>query len=128
MRHRKAGFKLNRTRPHRKALLRNLATSLILNGQIITTVAKAKFIRGFIDRLFVKALENQDLIARRYLIKNLFSKEAVNKVLFDWLKQPVSKRSGFCKIYKLGWRKGDCADMALVRLDVGSKISESQAM
>ncbi|MCS6961145.1 MAG: 50S ribosomal protein L17 [Deltaproteobacteria bacterium] len=120
MNHRKKGFKLNRTRSHRRALLRNLATSLILNGSIKTTEAKAKFLRGFVDGLFVKALR-KDLHARRYLMANLFSKKAVNKVFFEWLKDvspEKCKRSGYCKIYKLHWRPGDTADMAMVKLEV----------
>lgn len=123
MKHRKSGFKLNRSRPHRRALLRNLATSLILHGQVKTTVTKAKFLRGFVDRLIVKAKSNT-LSARRYLLANLFSKKAVNKVMHEIITKlnmdnaQGAKNSGFCKIYKLHWRPGDCADMALVRLEV----------
>lgn len=121
MKHRRSAFKLNRSRPHRRALLRNLATDLILRGEIKTTVTKAKFVRGFVDRLINKASAN-NLAARRYLLANLFSKSAVNKVMHEIVKNlekaGSGKKSGFCKIYKLRWRPGDCADMALVRLEV----------
>ncbi|MCS6893683.1 MAG: 50S ribosomal protein L17 [Deltaproteobacteria bacterium] len=123
MRHRKKGFKLNRSSPHRKSLLRNLATSLILNGKITTTVSKAKALRCLVDRLFVKSLSG-GLAARRYLLSYLYSKKAVNKVFFEWLKEPPTKRSGFCRIYKLGWRKGDGADLALVKLSIQSKSEQ----
>lgn len=115
MRHRNKRFKLNRDSDHRKALLRNLAISLFQNGEIKTTQAKAKVLRSLVDRL-INVSKKGDLASRRYLLAKIPHKPTVNKLIHEWASKFQNKKSGFCKIFKLGWRQGDKADMALVRL------------
>ena len=83
MRHRKAGFKLNRTRSHRDAMLRNLAASLFEHGQITTTLPKAKALQPFVEKIVTKA-KRGDLHARRQVIAML----GRDRWAFDWLYLP----------------------------------------
>lgn len=83
MRHRKAGFKLNRTRSHRDAMLRNLAASLFEHGQITTTLPKAKALQPFVEKIVTKA-KRGDLHARRQVIATLGG----DRWAFDWLYLP----------------------------------------
>lgn len=83
MRHRKAGFKLNRTRSHRTAMMRNMAASLFEHGQIVTTLPKAKTIQPFVEKIITKAKQG-DLHARRRVIQML----GRDRLGFDWLHIP----------------------------------------
>ncbi|MBX3365226.1 MAG: 50S ribosomal protein L17 [Phycisphaeraceae bacterium] len=83
MRHRKAGYKLNRTSAHRQAMLRNLAASVFEHGQIVTTVPKAKAVQPFVERIITKA-KRGDLHARRQVIAML----GRDRLGFDWLFLP----------------------------------------
>ena len=115
MRHRKKGRKLNRTASHRRATLRNMATSLFRHGRIETTTAKAKELRPFAERLVTLA-KRGDLHARR-LAATKIQDRAVLGTLFDDIGPRFSERpGGYTRVLKLGCRKGDAAEMSLIEL------------
>jgi large subunit ribosomal protein L17 len=115
MRHRKNGRKLNRTASHRRAMLRNMASSLFIHGRIETTTAKAKELRPYAERLITLA-KRGDLHARRLATAKMRGRDAVGK-LFDEIGPRYQDRpGGYTRILKLGARKGDAADMALIEL------------
>lgn len=115
MRHRKKSVKLGRTREHRRALFRNLLTSLILNGRIITTDAKAKELKRIADRV-INLGKKGDLHSIRLAAREVIGPDALD-VLFKDLPKKFSKRnSGFTRIVKIGNRKGDCAPMSLIEI------------
>lgn len=115
MRH---GVKLNhlgRTSAHRKALLSRLASELILHKRIITTLAKAKSLRVYIEPLLTKSKENTTH-QRRVVFSYLQDKEPV-KELFSVVSEKIASRpGGYTRIIKLGTRLGDAAEMALIEL------------
>jgi large subunit ribosomal protein L17 len=115
MRHGKTFNHLGRTSSHRKALLKNLANSLILNKRIETTVAKAKELRKYVEPLLTKSKED-NTSNRRLLFSYLQDKEAV-KILFGEVSDKIANRQGgYTRIIKLGARLGDNAEMALIEL------------
>ncbi len=115
MRHRWAHRKLNRTSAHRKAMLANMATSLIKHEQIKTTLPKAKELRGVVDRLITLG-KRGDLHARRQAAAQLPDKATVAK-LFDTLAERYADRAGgYTRVLKAGPRYGDAADMAVIEL------------
>ncbi len=115
MRHRKAGRKLNRTSSHRRAMLRNMVTELLDNEQMITTVAKAKELRPFAEKMITLG-KRETLHARRQALAVIRRKEVVSK-LFDTLATRYAKRpGGYTRIIRLGNRKGDAAPLALIEL------------
>ena len=115
MRHRVHGRKLGRTSPHRRALLRNLCTSLLEHERVKTTVQKAKEVRPLADRMITLG-KRETLHARRLAAKFLLKSAVVNK-LFDTLAARFSDRSGgYTRILKLGPRIGDGAELAIIEL------------
>jgi large subunit ribosomal protein L17 len=113
MRHLVDHRKLGRTASHRKALLRNLATSLVLAERIETTLPKALEVRRVADKLITLAKAGS-LHARRQAASILQDEAAVKK-LFDGLGQRfVSRQGGYTRIYKFGFRRGDSAEMAAI--------------
>jgi large subunit ribosomal protein L17 len=113
MRHGRKTIKLQRRQDHRDSLLSNLVCSLIEHKQIKTTVAKAKAIRPFADRM-VTLGKRGDLHARRTAIRYLHSKDSV-KELFDTVAPAASHRQGgYTRIIKLGQRPTDSAPMAFI--------------
>ena len=117
MRHRVAHRKLGRTTPHRLALLRNLATALFERERIRTTLAKAKELRPYAERLITLAKRDEDrLHARRLVLRDIRDPKIVRK-LFDSLGTRYADRNGgYTRILRLGARKGDAAEMAIVEL------------
>lgn len=115
MRH---GVKLNhlgRTKEHRKALLSNLACQLIQHKRIITTLAKARALRQFVEPLLTRA-KTDTMHNRRLVFSHLQHKEAV-KELFDVIGEKIAQRpGGYTRIIKLGTRPGDAAEQALIEL------------
>jgi ribosomal protein L17 len=104
--------KLGKTGSHRRAMLNNMATSVILHEEITTTVPKAKEVRRVVDGLITDAKANKHLKVR----ETLKDKTAFKK-LFEVLALRYDKRlGGFTRIYKLGLRKGDNAEVALIKL------------
>ena len=115
MRHRKKGRKLSRTASHRRATLRNMATSLFRHGRIETTTAKAKELRPFAERLITLA-KRGDLHARRLAARKIQDREVLGS-LFDDIAPRFSERpGGYTRILKLGHRRGDAAEMSLIEL------------
>jgi large subunit ribosomal protein L17 len=115
MRHRKAGRSLRRTSEQKLALIRNLATSLIEQGAIETTEAKAKELRPFVEKLITKA-RTGTLHARRLAGRHVQKRSAADK-LFQELGPKFAKRAGgYTRILKTGHRKGDGAEMARIEL------------
>ncbi len=115
MRHGKKFNHLGRKVGHRKALLKNMAISLIEHKRIITTIAKAKALRVFIEPLVTKAKSNTTH-SRRVVFSYLQNKDAV-KELFGPINTKVADRpGGYCRIIKTGFRKSDGAEMAMIEL------------
>ena len=117
MKHRVAGRKLGRTSEHRLALLRNLSSALFKSKEerITTTLSKAKELRPFAERL-VTLSKRETLHARRMVLRHVRDTDAVKK-LFDVLSARYAQRpGGYTRILKLGPRRGDNAEMAIVEL------------
>ena len=115
MRHRKSGRKLNRTSSHRKAMMRNMVTSLLDHERIETTDSKAKELRRFADRMITLG-KRGDLHARRQALSVIRSKEITAK-LFDELAERFRDRpGGYTRVIKLGNRIGDAAPISIIEL------------
>lgn len=115
MRHGLAHRKLNRTASHRKAMLANMAASLITHEQIVTTLPKAKELKPVMDKLVTLAKKG-DLAARRRAIAKIRDKDAVRK-LFDVMGERYKERTGgYTRVLKAGFRHGDNAPMAVIEL------------
>jgi large subunit ribosomal protein L17 len=113
MRHAVAKPHLNRTASHRKALYANMACALIKEKQIHTTIAKAKALRPYIERMVTFARKG-DLSSRRHVLRHLRQKDVV-KLLFDKIGPHFAQRpGGYTRIYKLGNRLGDAAPMVIM--------------
>ena len=115
MRHLNGYRKLGRDSSHRRAMLRNMATSLVLHERIETTVPKAKELRGIVDRMITLG-KRGDLHARRMAASYLFDDEAVSKVFGDLADRFRTRPGGYTRILKKGFRFGDGADIALLEL------------
>jgi large subunit ribosomal protein L17 len=125
MRHRVAGSKLKRDGSSRKALLRSLITSVIEQERVITTVPKAKAVKPLVDRMITLGKEDT-LTARREAARVLYTPSSVKK-LFDTLATRFGQRSGgYTRIVRLGPRKGDGAEQAMIEL-VGSELVKRAA-
>jgi len=115
MRHRRAGWKLGRNTEHRRALLRNLVTSLIVEERIETTVTKAKAMRPHVEKMITLG-KRGDVAARRLAASYLLTREAVTK-LFDTISPRYGDRNGgYLRIIHSGFRRGDGGDLAFVEL------------
>lgn len=117
---------LSRKDNHRKSLLRNLATSLVLYEEIKTTKAKAKEVKPIVEKLINRAKKSQsnNLSIRRQLLGYFFDKNATRKVFEVYVPRYAKIGSGFVKIYHLGLRSGDNAQMVLLKLVPGEKPKE----
>lgn len=127
MRHKKAGRKLNMSSPHRKAMFRNMAKSLIVHGRIRTTEARAKELRRVVDRLVRFALKN-DVAARRQAYKVLNSHQLVQQLFDEIGPRFVGVPGGFTRVIKLGLpRTGDCAPMAIIEFSREAAVEAAPA-
>ncbi len=130
MRHRKKINHLGRKSDHRKAMLSNMATSLILHKRIFTTVAKAKALKVYVEPLITKCKEDSTH-SRRIIFSYLGNKHAVSE-LFREISQKVADRpGGYTRILKTGFRQGDGAEMCMIELvdynpNFTSKASETK--
>ena len=115
MRHNKAINHLGRKSGHRKALLANMATSLILNKRIQTTVAKAKALKMYVEPLITKSKEDSTH-SRRVVFSYLKNKEAVTELFRTVAPKIADRPGGYTRVLKTGFRQGDGADMALIEL------------
>ncbi len=115
MRHRKSGRKLGRTAAHRKAMLRNMVTSLFEHERIVTTVPKAKEARRVADKMITLA-KRGDLHARRQAHSYIQSKDVVAKLFDEIQGQFADRQGGYTRIIRTGFRQGDAAPMAILEL------------
>ena len=125
MRHKRSGFKLKRDAGSRKALLKGLVTSVIEHERVVTTVTKAKAVRPLVEKMITLA-KRDTLHTRRQAAAFLETPAAVKK-LFDKLGTRFGQRNGgYTRVVRLGWRKGDGAEQALLEL-VGSELVKRAA-
>jgi large subunit ribosomal protein L17 len=125
MRHKVAGWKLGRTTSHRRSLLRNLVTSLILEERVETTVPKAKAMRPQVEKMITLG-KRGDLAARRQALAYLMTGAAVDK-LFDTIGPRFGDRNGgYLRIVRTGWQKGDGADKAFIELLGSEKVLDEK--
>jgi len=127
MRHRNKTKSLGRTADHRKAMMSNMASSLIIHKRIKTTVAKAKALRVYVEPLITRSKEDTTH-SRRVVFSHLQNKEAVSE-LFREVSQKVENRpGGYTRILKLGNRGGDAAEMCYIELvDFNEAMLEATA-
>src|SRR5487761_1179539 len=115
MRHRNAGFKLGRNTSHRRALLRNLVTSVLVEDRVETTVAKAKAVRPHVEKMITLGKKG-DLHSRRQALSFLQTDEAVTR-LFETVAPRYGERNGgYLRIVRTGFQKGDGAEKAYIEL------------
>lgn len=120
MRHQKTGRKLGRNSSHRKAMYRNMVTSLFKHEQLETTDAKAKELRPIAEKIVTLA-KRGDLHARRQALSYMQDKAVTHK-LFDELKDRyVNRQGGYVRILKKGIRKGDAAPVSIIQLLPGEE-------
>ena len=115
MRHRKSFNHLGRQSGHRKAMLANMASSLILHKRIETTIAKAKALRAYIEPLITKSKEDTTH-SRRMVFSYLKTKEAVTELFRVVALKVADRPGGYTRVLKTGFRLGDAADMAMIEL------------
>ena len=115
MRHRSAGIKLNRTSSHRKAMFRNMVTSLFKHERIRTTDAKAKEVRRWADKLVTLA-KRGDLHARRQALSIIREKDVVHKLFEEAPQRFGQVNGGYTRVVKVGFRPGDAASISMVEL------------
>ena len=115
MRHRKSGRKLNRTSSHRKAMFKNMAQALIKHEQIVTTLPKAKELRGVVDKL-VTLGKKGGLANRRLALSRLQDDIMVEKLFSELAERYRERPGGYTRVLKAGLRKGDAAPMAVIEL------------
>ena len=126
MRHKHGYRKLGRDSDHRRALLRNLATSLVTHERITTTLPKAKELRRVVEKMVTLGKKGQ-LHHRRQAGAYLFEKEAVAKVFGDLATRFKDRQGGYVRILKRGLRVGDGAQMALIEfVDFEPKAAEAK--
>jgi len=115
MRHQKSINHLGRTSTHRKAMLSNMASSLIMHKRISTTIAKAKALRGFVEPLITRA-KTDSTHSRRVVFSYLQDKEAVTELFREVSVKVADRPGGYVRILKTGFRLGDNADMCIIEL------------
>tara|TARA_Y100000758_G_scaffold222641_1_gene160713 strand:- start:58 stop:489 length:432 start_codon:yes stop_codon:yes gene_type:complete len=125
MRHQKKGRKFNRTASHRKAMMSNLASALIIHKRIQTTDAKSKELRGFVDRLITYAkkggIHSRRLIQKRILGKR--AKQIANILIHDIAPNYQDRNGGYTRIIKLNNRKNDNAAVSLIEfIDIAPTV------
>ena len=125
MRHGISGRKLTMTSAHRRALFRNLATSLILHGELRTTVSKAKDLKRVVERLITRATKDS-LSNRRLAYAYLLDKDAVHKLYTDLGPRYRGVPGGYTRVVRTGYRHGDAAEMAVVQLVQQKAAPETQ--
>ena len=115
MRHGKKNNHLGRTASHRKSLLSNLANSLILNKRIVTTLAKAKELRKYVEPILTKS-KDDSTHNRRTVFSYLKNKESIKALFGDVSEKIANRNGGYTRIIKLGTRSGDAAETAMIEL------------
>jgi len=111
----KKGKRLGGSPSHQKAILANLTTSLFWDGRITTTVAKAKMVKPYAEKIITKARKG-DLHSRRVILKDITDLEVVTKLFDEIAPEYTDRPGGYLRITKIGPRRGDNAEMAVVEL------------
>jgi len=125
MRHLNAGRKLSRNTSHRRALLRNLVTSFLDSGRMMTTLPKAKEVRPLAEKMIT--LGKRETLHARRQVQAYLLKDSIAKKVFSTIAPKFANRNGgYCRIIKLGNRKGDGADLAIIEL-LGSELAVKKA-
>ena len=125
MRHRKAGYKLGRNTSHRRAMLRNLVTSIILEDRVETTVTKAKAARPHVEKMITLG-KRGDVAARRQALAYLMTGEAVSRLFETVAPRYGDREGGYLRIVRSGFQKGDGAEKAFVEMLGVEKILEEK--
>ncbi len=115
MRHRWTGRKLGRTASHRKAMFRNMVTDFLDKERIITTVAKAKELRPFAEKMITLG-KRENLHSRRRALSIIRRKSVVHKLFDSLAPRYADRHGGFTRIIRLGFRQGDNAERAIIEL------------
>lgn len=116
MRHRIKKVKLGRDKDHRKALLRNLATSIIIYEKIKTTKAKAKAVAPVVEKLINTAKKENETNAIRKINRIVLDKNASKKLIKELKKKYQDRKSGYTRIINIGFRSGDAAPVVQIEL------------
>jgi large subunit ribosomal protein L17 len=124
MRHRNGGYKLGRNTSHRRALLRNLVTSIILTDRIETTLTKAKAARPLVEKMITLG-KNGSVHARRQALAYMLTPESVDRLFSTVAPRYESRNGGYSRIVRNGVRKGDAAEVAFIEL-LGSEQDLSE--
>ena len=127
MRHQKKGRKLGVNPPHRKAMLRNLASNLIKHKRIQTTDSRAKELRTFIEPLLTKA-KKADLNSIRQILKKLPFKDDVHTLVHEIAPQFADRNGGYTRIIKRGFRDNDRASVSIIEFVEHSSVVEAEAV
>jgi large subunit ribosomal protein L17 len=126
MRHRNAGYKLGRNTSHRRALLRNLVTSILLEDRVMTTVAKAKAARPHVEKLITLGKKG-DLHSRRQALSYLMTDEAVTRLFATVAPRYSDRNGGYLRIIRAGFQRGDGAEKVFIELvDAEQVIDEKR--
>lgn len=115
MRHRKGGFKLGRNTSHRRALLRNLVTSIILNDKVHTTITKARATRPIVEKMITLGKDGS-VHARRQALAYLMTPESVDRLFATVAPRYGDRNGGYTRVIRTGVRKGDSSEMAFIEL------------
>lgn len=115
MRHRNAGFKLGRNTSHRRAMLRNLVTSIILMDRVETTITKCKATRPLVEKMITLG-KRGDVHARRQAAAYLMTPEAVDRLFATVAPRYGARNGGYLRIMRSKTRKGDAAELAIIEL------------
>jgi large subunit ribosomal protein L17 len=127
MRHRLAHRKLNRNPSQRKALLRGLATQLLEHGRIVTTLERAKELRGVVEPLVARA--RQDSVAnRRYVQSRVYGETALKRLFVEIAPINATRPGGYTRILKLGFRPGDHARRAIIEFVESTLVKDSTGL
>ena len=119
--------KLGRTTAHRKAMLRGMVTLLLKNGQIETTLTRAKEVRSMAEKMITLGKKNT-LASRRAALAYITEEDVVSKLFNEIAPTYENRNGGYTQIFKLGARRGDAAEMAIVRLikDAAPVVEEAK--
>ena len=127
MRHRNGGYKLGRNTSHRRALMRNLVTSIIINDRIETTLTKAKASRPLVEKMITLG-KNGSVHARRQALAYLLTPQSVDRLFSTVAPRYAARNGGYSRITRLGPRKGDSAEVAVIELlGAEQELSEKAA-
>ena len=125
MRHRNAGYKLGRNTSHRRARLRNLTTSVLLEDRVETTLAKAKAVRPHVEKMITLGKKG-DLHSRRQALAWLQTREAVTRLFSEVAPRYGERPGGYCRIVKTGFRQGDNGEKAFIELLGAEKVLDEK--